>query len=84
MRLGAIKKTIQKPNLGGTRGFPSQPMTRPFNPPPLNSFGGGFNEVPDTITPIEDVEKEPRGAQGSTPQDWLKPKIFKGGSGGLV
>src|SRR3989344_4481081 len=62
LRLGAIKKTIQKPNLGGTRGFPSQPMTRPFNPPPLNSFGGGFNEVPDTIPPIEDLEKDPKGA----------------------
>lgn len=73
LRQGAIKKTVQKPT-----------MTRPFNPPTINSFGGGFNEVPDTITPIEDVEKEPRGAQGSTPQDWLKPKIFKGGSGGLI
>lgn len=73
LRQGAIKKTVQKPT-----------MTRPFNPPPINSFGGGFNEEPDMITPIEDVEKEPRGAQGSTPQDWLKPKIFKGGSGGLI
>lgn len=83
MRAGAIKKTIQKANQP-MRGFPSQSINRPFNPPSMNnSFRGGFSEEPDVITPIEDVEKKPRGIP-QAPQDWLKPKIFKGGSGGLI
>lgn len=28
--------------------------------------------------PIGTVEKEPQSQEGNTPQDWLKPKIFKG------
>ncbi|MBI4008955.1 DHH family phosphoesterase [Candidatus Roizmanbacteria bacterium] len=82
LRMGAIKKTIPKP--GQARDFQSpRPMGTPFQQTPASqSFSQGFNEEPDTVTPIEDVEKEPRG-KTSAPQDWLKPKIFRGG-GGLV
>ena len=84
IRMGAIKKTLTKP--AQTRTFqPPQQMPTPFSyqPPTNPSFGGRTNEQPDMMTPIEDVEKEPKGAVTSTPQDWLKPKIFRGG-GGLV
>src|SRR3989338_2414159 len=84
IRIGAVKKTLTK-----------QLQTRPFQPPqqllsPISyqpaqtpTFGGRMSEEPDMITPIEEVEKEPKGPPTSAPQDWLKPKIFRGG-GGLV
>jgi len=70
LRLGAIKKTLAKP---------VQPRT--FQP--AKQIVPPFNQQPDMVTPIEEVEKEPKGSPTSTPQDWLKPKIFRGG-GGLV
>lgn len=80
LRMGAIKKTLTKPP-GQQRPFqqPSQPINSSFN-------AGGYDEQPDMVTPIEDVEREPKGIP-TTPQDWLKPKIFRrggGNSGGLV
>src|SRR3989344_21363 len=81
LRLGAVKKML-----------PKQPPARGF--PPQTQMGGGFAS-PQTqfspqpqvnpmnhVTPIEQVEQEPKGPP-QTPQDWLKPKIFKSG-GGLV
>src|SRR3989344_6032732 len=83
LRFGAIKKTIGKPV--PQRGFqPQQPMNPAFNQPRQSSFPQPrFNNQPDMVTPIDQVEQEPKGADAATPQDWLKPKIFKGG-GGLV
>src|SRR3989344_2605301 len=83
LRFGAIKKTIGKPV--PQRGFqPQQPMNPAFNQPRQSSFPQPrFNNQPDMVTPIEQVEQEPKGTDAATPQDWLKPKIFKGG-GGLV
>ncbi len=88
LRSGAIKKILNKP--GQARGFqptsPSIGYSRPMGSygqkPPMNlSFNANrYDEEPDMITPIEDVEKEPKGTP-ITPQDWLKPKIFRGGSG---
>lgn len=79
LRLGAVKKTIGKP--AQPRGFQPQPQINPvFNPPQFPQ--PGFNNQSDMVTPIEQVEKEPKGTSPA-PQDWLKPKIFKGG-GGLV
>ena len=70
LRLGAIKKTLAKP-------------TQPRTFQPVKQIVPPFNRQPDMVTPIEEVEKEPKGSPTSTPQDWLKPKIFRGG-GGLV
>ena len=70
LRLGAMKKTLTRP-----------PQPRTFQP--TKQIVTPFNQQPDMMTPIEDVEKEPKGSPTSTPQDWLKPKIFRGG-GGLV
>lgn len=92
LRLGAVKKSLRKPVQQLTPYTPSYQAQqhsppRPFQPPqfnqpqPIQSSGAGFEEDTDMVTPVEDVEKEPRGKQ--TPQDWLKPKIFRGG-GGLV
>ncbi|OGK11804.1 hypothetical protein A2954_05105 [Candidatus Roizmanbacteria bacterium RIFCSPLOWO2_01_FULL_37_12] len=83
LRLGAVKKTIGRPPQ--PRGFQPQPQMNPsFNSPQPSQFPQPrFNNQPDMVTPIEQVEKEPKGADAQTPQDWLKPKIFKGG-GGLV
>ena len=75
LRLGAIKRTLTKPV--STRGFQSpRPMGTAFSSAPSVS-------PLDNMTPIETVEKEPKGTPASAPQDWLKPKIFRGG-GGLV
>ena len=73
--MGAMKKMIGK--TPQAKGFQ---VPRPM---PMPSFNPPTQEQPDMITPIEDVEKEPKGSATSTPQDWLKPKIFRGG-GGLV
>ncbi len=84
LRSGAIKKTMTKqPQL--RRFQPSQPINTPITSQPRvnSSYSVGIDEQPDMITPIEQVEKEPKGTPTSTPQDWLKPKIFRGG-GGLV
>src|SRR3989338_2167070 len=70
LRLGAMKKTLTRP-----------PQPRTFQP--TKQIVPPFNRQPDMVTPIEEVEKEPKGSPTSTPQDWLKPKIFRGG-GGLV
>ncbi len=67
LRLGAIKKTIKKQ--------PTQSFQQPFMAPSMNEFG-------NDIKRIEEVEKQPN-PEGppATPQDWLKPKIFRGGGG---
>lgn len=83
LRLGAIKKSLTKPQQR-TPFQPIRPTGMPFSQPPMNSpMGGEYDEEPDAVTPIEDVEKEPRGTP-QAPQDWLKPKIFRGGGGGLI
>lgn len=84
LRSGAIKKTMTK-QLQPRRFQSTQPLNTQISPQPIinTSYGVNSNEQPDMITPIEQVEKEPKGAPTSTPQDWLKPKIFRGG-GGLV
>lgn len=45
---------------------------------PMNSFGKSHPEI-HRVKPIEEVEKETKSEQ-KNPQDWLKPKIFKGGN----
>jgi hypothetical protein len=71
LRLGAVKKTFKKPVPVAT--FQSRPM--------INSIPSHSPEVPKT-QPIESVEKEAVIDRPQTSQEWLKPKIFKGG--GLI
>jgi len=70
LRLGAVKKTFRKP---------ASPM--PF------VSGGSFQPTKSkeihSVKPIESIEMEPQpDEKKTTPQDWLKPKIFRGG--GLI
>lgn len=72
LRLGAVKKIFKKP------AIPNRPSpfiaTRPFNQSLSKK---------NPPKPIESVEKEPVPDEKKVaPQDWLKPKIFKGS--GLV
>ncbi len=72
LRLGAVKKIFKKP------AIPNRPSpfiaTRPFNPSLSKK---------NPLKPIESIEKEPVPDEKKVaPQDWLKPKIFKGS--GLV
>jgi len=68
LKAGAIKKIIKKPS--------ETNRINTFTPPT-------FAPKPFEVKPIESVEKEPKPAKSQeTPDDWLKPKIFKGG--GLI
>jgi len=68
LKMGAIKKIIKKPSEAA--------RLNTFTPP-------SFAPKPFEVKPIESVEKEPKPAKSQeTPDDWLKPKIFKGG--GLI
>jgi hypothetical protein len=82
LRLGAVKKAFKKPVPIGTPpniSFNRQSI-RP-QPAVTNSIPGRNREAPK-VTPIESVEKESLPEKPQTSQDWLKPKIFKGG--GLI
>jgi len=82
LRLGAVKKAFKKPNPINTQptlNFQSPPM-RP-QPQVINSIPSHSPEVPKS-GPIESVEKEAVIDKPQTSQEWLKPKIFKGG--GLI
>lgn len=79
LRLGAVKKPFKKP-VPIAQPFPSSPM-RPQQPQVINSMPGHSPEVPKS-NPIESVEKEAVIEKPQTSQEWLKPKIFKGG--GLI
>ena len=75
LRLGAIKKAFKRPVpvTTSTTNFQSRPT--------INSMPGHSPEVPKS-SPIESVEKEAVIDKPPTSQEWLKPKIFKGG--GLI
>jgi len=82
LRLGAVKKAFKKPAPVGaspTVSFQAQPL-RP-QPNVINSMPGRNPETPKAA-PIESVEKETLTEKPQTSQEWLKPKIFKGG--GLI
>lgn len=73
LRLGAVKKTFKKP-------VPVAPQST-VNFKVTNSMPGHSPEVPKS-NPIESIEKEAVIEKPQTSQEWLKPKIFKGG--GLI
>ncbi|MBI2641686.1 hypothetical protein HYW87_03775 [Candidatus Roizmanbacteria bacterium] len=72
LRMGAIKKVFRKPVAPLGQNGPFQPTKKA----PM------FERR--TVKPIEGVEKEPQAQEQQTPQDWLKPKIFRGGGGSLL
>ena len=74
LRLGAVKKAFKKP-VPATA--PPQQIMRP-QPQVINSMPSHSPEVPKS-NPIESVEKEALIDKPQTSQEWLKPKIFKGG-----
>lgn len=79
LRLGAAKKAFKKPVPVAVQPFQSPPMRS--QPQVINSMPGHSPEVPKS-NPIESVEKEVTTEKPQTSQEWLKPKIFKGG--GLI
>lgn len=68
LRLGAVKKIAKKQD-----SF-NQPIK--FNQPKIIKKPSS-REV-QNVAPIETVEKETQAEPVKTPQDWLKPKIFRG------
>lgn len=92
LKAGAVKKAPQQPMQYKPQSFapsnvPQQPaapiVSGTTTPPPIVStkLGGNERQQVQTITTVEAQESQSKeGAQ--SPQDWLKPNIFKGG--GLV
>lgn len=92
LKAGAVKKAPQqpmqyKPQPLVQSNIPQQPtapvVSGTTTPPPIVStkLGGNERQQIQTITTVEAQESQSKeGAQ--SPQDWLKPNIFKGG--GLV
>ena len=76
LRLGAVKKAFKKPV-----PISFQPQSVRPQPTITNSMQGRNVETPKSM-PIESVEKEVAAEKPQTSQEWLKPKIFKGG--GLI
>jgi len=69
LRAGAVKKSFRKPV-----------SANPFMP--TGSFQPTKSREVQSVKTIESLEKESQPESSGTPQDWLKPKIFKGG--GLI
>lgn len=92
LKAGAVKKAPPQPMQYKPQSFaptniPQQPpapvVSGTTTPPPIVStkLGGNERQQIQTITTVEAQESQSKeGAQ--SPQDWLKPNIFKGG--GLV
>ncbi len=81
LRLGAVKKAFKKPvPVMSSQPMSFQPSTN-SKPQVINSMPSHSPEVPKS-GPIESVEKEAVIDKPQTSQEWLKPKIFKGG--GLI
>ncbi len=87
LKAGASKKTTPQPAMRAqsyeTSSNPApQPMQRPVSTPVFSvKQSGNERQQVQSITSVESQESQSKeGAQ--SPQDWLKPNIFKGG--GLV
>jgi hypothetical protein len=77
-----VKKAFKKPvPIGSSPNIAFNRQTVRSQPAVTNSMAGRNREIPK-VTPIESVEKETMAEKPQTSQDWLKPKIFKGG--GLI
>ncbi|EKE14201.1 MAG: hypothetical protein ACD_12C00633G0002 [uncultured bacterium] len=80
LRAGAVKKAFKKPVSVNTQPAQSPQIMRP-QPQVINSMPSRNLEAPKS-GPIESVEVEAATEKPQTSQEWLKPKIFKGG--GLI
>lgn len=86
LRMGALKKVIKKPDFSPSINpfeYPtqqtmsqSQPIVRPVQQPKFQQTIRNSPEM-QNVKSIETVEKETQ-PEPQSPQDWLKPKIFKG------
>lgn len=75
LKLGAVKKIINKPKISSPSSSPSffiSPQKLTSVPKVKTPFSESEN------SPIEIVEKEKEKENKTAPQDWLKPKIFRG------
>lgn len=84
LRMGALKKIMKKPDFASQMNSfqPTMQQTISQQQPKVNSqpkFPQTQRNHPEiqNIKPIEEVEKETQ-PEVQNPQDWLKPKIFKG------
>lgn len=66
LRMGALKKVMKKPDFGFEQTIPQQPKV----------IGSRSHPEVQNVKPIDTVEKEVQ-PEPQSPQDWLKPKIFK-------
>lgn len=81
LKIGAIKKQIQTPV---STSYESVPLPEPQKADIL-TFGSvkwskkpQFTKFENLATPSQNIEKKEGFKEEETPQDWLKPKIFKG------
>lgn len=96
LKLGAVKKAPARPGaLSSSQRF-SQPYPPSNGLSNISTSGSHHieqekqvipqkpvqeNSMPEQTKPIEEVEQEVQVSDSNeTPEDWLKPKIFKGGS----
>ncbi len=81
LRMGALKKVVKKPDFSNPMNSFQPQMQKPVpQQPRFPQVQRNHPEIPN-VKPIEEVEKEVQ-PESQSPQDWLKPKIFKGS--GLV
>lgn len=72
LRQGAIKKIIKTGEASSSKiSFSAKPH-----------FSQSVNLENKTVKPINEIEKETKTEKPTPPEEWLKPKIFKGG--GLI
>lgn len=76
LRMGAVKKTYKKP----VAPAPSSPQPFVANQSMSFPVATPASEWTENVKPIEQVEKQTNPEGPPAPQDWLKPKIFRGGN----
>jgi len=94
LRMGALKKAMKKQDFSSPMNSfepslsPQPTIPQPIMKQPLQVKPGNMQQKPpqqasrnhpemQNVKPIEEVEKETQ-PESQNPQDWLKPKIFKG------
>jgi len=78
LKVGAVKKIVRQPFQPINQTAPSaQPMG--INRPMVNNFN--IPQQSQNIPIPQNVQNKQPSQDNQTPQDWLKPKIFRGGGG---
>lgn len=73
LRLGAIKKIIKKREVEVSSSSKS-----PFSFPKQTYSSSSLRQENQQTKPISEVEKDNKSEKPTPPEEWLKPKIFKG------